>query len=72
MNAIVKDLVRIINNHPGKADFLKALKPHGVPQFRPDRDESLEAYGAKAAYESGRQKQFDNLIYLLEGEPRDR
>lgn len=70
MNDVVKHLISLINQHPGKKDFLKLLEPSPVTRFR--KGMTLEEFGAIAANASGRLDQHDALVGLLSGNAHDR
>lgn len=67
MNDALKELLFNIRQHAGYQDLLKAVETPRLPRFRRSETISLEEFGAKAAFESGRLSQHENWIALLTG-----
>ena len=69
MNDVVKDLLFTIRQHPGFRDFLKEVEKPKLPRYRKSESLSLEEFGARSLFESGRLSQDENWRNFLIGTP---
>ena len=63
-------LLEVMRGHRGFQGLLKAIPASRPPHYRPSRSgssETLEEFGAKAVFESGKQEMRDHVLILLTG-----
>lgn len=68
MNAELKAFLIELRQHPHFPQLMAFLPRPQMPEYRPSKNETLEIFGAKAAYASGQLDQYRNWHLLLTGE----
>ena len=57
-----------LRQHPQFQVLMKSMKGPQLRRYRPSGQEPLDALGARLAYHSGRQDEFDAWVFVLTGE----
>lgn len=65
------NLLFTIRQHAAYKDLLEAVPRPALPRFRPGDNQSLETFGAKSVFESGRHSQHDAWLSVLTGTPQN-
>ena len=69
MSPALRSLLFDIRQHAAFEELKKAVERPSLPRFKASEKLSLDEFGAKAAFESGRLNQHENWLTLLTGTP---
>ena len=64
----LKTWLEDLRQHPLFPALMASMKAPQLRRYRPSGQEPLDALGARLAYHSGRQDEFDAWVFVLTGE----